>query len=57
MSARSTELQRSGIGTRSTAARVNALRGDMHNLSAIIELQEVQVAGVLFAWSTTFSRA
>jgi SAM-dependent methyltransferase len=32
-----------------TAARVSALRGDMHDLSAIVELQPAHLDGVLFA--------
>lgn len=51
------ELQRSAVGAGSTAAaRINALRGDMHELSAVIELQDVQLDGVLFANALHFTR-
>jgi SAM-dependent methyltransferase len=39
-----------------TAARVSALRGDMHDLSAILELQRVDLDGVLFANVLHFTR-
>ena len=43
------ELQRRAGRTDHTAARIKAVRGDMHDLSAIAELQDVALDGVLFA--------
>jgi SAM-dependent methyltransferase len=43
------ELTRIAGRTDRTAARVSALRGDMHDLSAILELQRLDLDGVLFA--------